>query len=195
MYNGPPSEQLQVITPEGFPGPVYDFDAVPMGSSALYLVWKPPENKNGEIIGYNISYSEVDGTNVGTTQVKDPIKDPNVLSYKLAGLKPNTKYRITIRATTNAGDGDPLFIEKATRGEEEIIPDPPHFSWAPKEDNEGNTFIRITWLPSFSSGKPGSHFFVQYRKKGLFVIYKFLILTVESVLIFFFFSLSLLYFF
>ena len=168
-YNGPPSERIQVQTPEGVPGPVYNFDAVPMGSSALYLVWKPPENKNGEIIGYNISYIELDGTKTGSTQVKDPIKDPNVLSYKLAGLKPNTRYRINIKATTRAGDGEDYFIEKATRGEEDIIPDPPHFSWTPKEDNEGNTFMRITWLPSFSSGKPGSHFYVQYRKKGKLV--------------------------
>jgi len=37
---------------------------------------------------------------------KDQITDPNQTQAKLAGLKPGTKYRIYINATTSAGAGE-----------------------------------------------------------------------------------------
>lgn len=77
-----------------------------MGSSAFHLVWKKPAQPNGELTGYKIYYEEVDGTFLGPKMEREPhIHDPEKLSTKLAGLKPNTKYRIHVTATTRAGEG------------------------------------------------------------------------------------------
>lgn len=106
-YNGPPSEVLGFDTPEGVPGTVAAFEAYPMGSSALFLVWKKPEQPNGILTGYRIYYQTVKGTKVGPMTEREPhISDPKQTRAKLAGLEPNTKYRVHIRATTKAGEGE-----------------------------------------------------------------------------------------
>ena len=78
-----------------------------MGSSAFYLIWKQVEEPNGVLRGYKIYYEKVEGTRLGPLIEREPpIKDPNQTRAKLAGLEPNTKYRLHIRATTIAGEGD-----------------------------------------------------------------------------------------
>lgn len=107
QYNGPPSEILSFDTPEGIPGPVRNLEAYPMGSSAFYLVWKKPAQPNGILTGYNIYYQIVNGMQVEALLARVPhITDPNRLSAKLSGLKSDTKYRIHVRATTKAGEGE-----------------------------------------------------------------------------------------
>lgn len=44
---------------------------------------------------------------VGVETQRPPITDPKQTSAKLASLKPGTNYRINIKATTNAGAGEP----------------------------------------------------------------------------------------
>lgn len=78
-----------------------------MGSSALYLVWKKPEQPNGILTGYKIYYQTVKGTMVGPLLEREPhITDPKQTRAKLAGLEEGTKYRIHIKATTSAGEGE-----------------------------------------------------------------------------------------
>lgn len=105
-FNGPPSAIIDFDTPEGVPSPVESLDAHPMGSSAFWLEWKKPLYPNGKLTGYKVYYEEVKGSYVGERREYDPhITDPRITSMKMAGLKPNTKYRISVAATTNAGEG------------------------------------------------------------------------------------------
>lgn len=106
-YNGPPSETLSFETPEGVPEPVVFLEAIPMGSSAFFLFWKKPAQPNGILTGYNIYYQEVNGTQVLDLMSRLPqINSPDVFSAKLSGLKPDTKYRLHVKATTKAGEGE-----------------------------------------------------------------------------------------
>lgn len=165
-YNGPPSEILSFDTPEGVPGTVQSLEAIPMGSSALYLVWKKPEQPNGILTGYKIYYQTVKGTKVGDLIEREPhISDPNQTSAKLAGLEPGTKYRIHIKATTNAGEGEGYYIEQRTRGSQPVPPDRPKFRWYRLPSENGFASIKVVWLPNTGEGKPGSHFFVKYKLK------------------------------
>ncbi|XP_067118775.1 LOW QUALITY PROTEIN: neuroglian-like [Centruroides vittatus] len=165
-YTGPRSEVIQFRTPEGTPGPVASFDAVPLGASAFYLIWKRPLEPNGNLTGYRIYYEEVHGTALGPKiERKPPITMPIETRAKLAGLKPNTKYRITIYATTKVGQGMPYFIELKTNKESDIPPDAPNFKWYNLPDEEGKAGVLVTWMPAVE-GRPGSHFYVQYRRKG-----------------------------
>ena len=50
-YNGPPSNVISFQTPEGKPGPVDALECFPMGSSALLLAWKRPQEINGILTG------------------------------------------------------------------------------------------------------------------------------------------------
>ncbi|XP_054278770.1 neuroglian isoform X2 [Macrosteles quadrilineatus] len=166
-YNGPPSETLSFDTPEGVPGTVQSLEAVPMGSSALYLVWKKPEQENGVLTGYKVYYQTVKGTRVGPLMEREPhITDPNATRAKLAGLEPGTKYRIHIKATTNAGEGEDYFIEQRTRGSQSAPPDTPMFRLEQEayQNNNGYGHVKVTWMPNLE-GKPGSHFYVKYKTK------------------------------
>lgn len=106
-FNGPASSPLQFETPEGVPSTVQSLEAFPLGSSAFLLQWKKPLQPNGKVTGYKIYYEEIKGTELGPRLEREPhISDPRVNSTKLAGLKPNTKYRLHIRATTKVGEGE-----------------------------------------------------------------------------------------
>ncbi|KAL3219634.1 hypothetical protein MRX96_030383 [Rhipicephalus microplus] len=166
MYNGPPSDSIEFSTPEGVPGPVASFEGIPMGSTGIYLLWKRPLETNGVLTGYHIYYEEVRGTQLGPKMERQPpVRDPLESRAKLAGLKPRTKYRITIHAATAQGQGDPNFIELETADESERVPDMPDFTWAYLPDRDGHAAVQVTWLPAMA-GHPGSHFYVQYRRKG-----------------------------
>lgn len=107
-YNGPPSETLSFDTPEGPPEPVRSFEAHPLGASSFLLIWEEPEQPNGILTGYKISYAIVNGTSVGKMVDRHPqIINPKQTRARLARLKPNTKYRIAIKAVTGGGEGKP----------------------------------------------------------------------------------------
>lgn len=105
-YTGPPSAVIDFDTPEGYPSGVQSLEAYPLGSSAFWLTWKKPLSPNGKLTGYKVYYEEVRGTFVGEKLTYEPqISDPRITSMKIAGFRPNTKYRLTIAATTKAGEG------------------------------------------------------------------------------------------
>ncbi|XP_012275891.1 neuroglian isoform X2 [Orussus abietinus] len=163
-YNGPPSEVLSFETPEGVPGTVLSLEAFPIASSALFLVWTKPSEPNGILTGYQISYQVVNGTRLGQELEREPhVSNPEATSAKLAGLAPDTKYRVHIRATTRAGDGKDYFIEQKTRIAQP--PDVPQFTWERILTENGLTTVRVTWQPNLN-GNPGSHFFAKYKLKG-----------------------------
>ena len=111
-YNGPPSNTITFDTPQGQPGPIDLLDCYPMGSSALLLQWKPPQEVNGVLSGYRIYYSKVTGTHIGPELEREPRIFNNVTDKaKLAGLEPHSKYRVTVKATTGAGEGLGYYTE------------------------------------------------------------------------------------
>uniref|UniRef100_A0A1W7RA45 Neuronal cell adhesion molecule n=1 Tax=Hadrurus spadix TaxID=141984 RepID=A0A1W7RA45_9SCOR len=165
-YSGPRSEVLDFQTPEGTPGPVAFLEAVPLGDSALYLVWKRPLEPNGDLTGYRIYYEEVNGTELGAKlERQPPIANPLETRAKLAGLKPDTKYRVTIYATTGKGQGVAYFIEAKTAKEADTAPDIPNFVWKSLPDEGGKANGLVRWMPAVK-GRPGNYFYVQFRRKG-----------------------------
>ncbi|KAH8344677.1 hypothetical protein KR067_003077 [Drosophila pandora] len=167
-FNGPPSAVIDFDTPEGVPSPVQGLDAYPLGSSAFWLTWKKPLYPNGKLTGYKIYYEEVQGSYVGERREYDPhITDPRVTRMKMAGLKPNSKYRISITATTKMGEGSEHYIEKRTLQDVAAMTAPatPSFSWEQLPSDNGLAKFRINWQPS-TEGHAGTHFFTMYRIKG-----------------------------
>ncbi|XP_026682020.1 neuroglian [Diaphorina citri] len=160
-YNGPPSEIISFVTPEGVPGTVQSLEAIPLGSSAFYLKWVKPEQPNGVLMGYKIKYQSVKGTKVGPLLERLPyISDPTTTSAKLAGLEPSTKYRIHLAGYTKAGDGADYFIEHRTRGTDNVAPGKPNFKLVRSGTENGYGAFKVIWEPN--PERPGSHFFVKY---------------------------------
>ena len=88
---------INIFSREGKPGPVDSLECFPMGSSALLLAWKSPQEVNGKLTGFRIYYQEVDGTQLGPVLERQPrIINPQSDKAKLAGLRPHSKYRVRI---------------------------------------------------------------------------------------------------
>ncbi|XP_023242973.1 neuroglian-like [Centruroides sculpturatus] len=169
-YNGPQSEAF-IVAPEGTPGPVASFNAVPFGSSAFHLSWEKPLEPNGNLTGYQIFYEEVYGTLLGPKVEREPpITIPTETRAKLFGLNPATRYRITICATTRAGQGMPYFIEIETNKALDKPPEVPDFKWVVLSHGEDKPGIAITWIPAVGCD-PRGQFYVQYRRESKFIIY------------------------
>lgn len=168
-FNGPASNTIKFLTPEGKPGPVDSLDCYSMGSSALLLAWKPPQDINGVLTGYRIYYQEVTGgSELGSITEREPriLKDTTGKA-KLAGLKPHSKYRVTIKATTRAGEGMPYYTECDTNFESSVAPSQPRFKYTVMNPDSGKARLKITWQPQVEAGNnPGSYFYVQYKKVG-----------------------------
>lgn len=182
-YNGPVSERLSFVTPEGVPEDMSFLEAHPLGSrpsadpkeaavSAFLLTWKPPGKPNGILTGYNIYYRPlIEGTTNARSPRKPQITGGNILSCKLSGLKEDTTYVIYISALTSAGASKEFFIEGTTASEAAgSKPGVPTFTWEPirSVDPDNNLIgVRIQWLPARGPNiNPGSHFSVKYKRQG-----------------------------
>jgi len=136
-----------------------------MGSSALLLQWKPPQEVNGILTGYRIYYSKVTGTNIGPELEREPRISNNVTDKaKLAGLEPHSKYRVTVKATTGAGEGLGYYTECDTNPQARQPPSMPNFRYTHLTAQNQMSRIKVTWQP-YVDGNPGSHFYVQYKKE------------------------------
>lgn len=109
--------------------------------------------------------SKVTGTALGPLQERKKEIDPKFDRAKLAGLEPNTKYRIEIRAKTKAGEGDKYYVEQTTKAMVNAKPDIPVFETMTVPAKEGTAHILVRWIPSLD-GHPGTHFVAWYRLRG-----------------------------
>ena len=69
-----------------------------VSSTSITVIWKPPQNLNGRLQGYEVSYM-LNGGSLSVVGVQ------NTTTWKLTGLKPYTVYTIFVRAKTGAGFG------------------------------------------------------------------------------------------
>ena len=104
----------------------------------------------------------VEGTQVGPLMERNGQINSEQIDAKLAGLRPDTKYRVHIKATTRSGEGVGNFVEMRTANESVTPPDIPSFKLEKLPSESGFAKVLVTWLPNYS-GNPGSHFFVKYR--------------------------------
>ncbi|KAI8742828.1 neuroglian [Biomphalaria glabrata] len=114
-YHGPPSDTVQVFTPEGLPDAVQGLFAVTVTSDSVTLRWLPPDRPNGLILGYDIGYQIVTGNNLGPmVKAKSSSMTPTSLQARVDNLKPNVRYRFSIVGRTQAGKGDVAYIDVRT---------------------------------------------------------------------------------
>ncbi|CAF0804833.1 unnamed protein product [Rotaria sordida] len=159
-YLGPTSLVVQFVTREGRPGPVTNLRGVPFAGNGIFLFWDPPDEPNGYIIGYQIDYRTIESivAQPGLDQPPIIIQDFNQRSYLIGGLKPNTRYRVQVRARTVAGlSTSPAMIELTTNYS--LVPSKPKFVVTYR----GTTFFNVSFDPTIMH-IPGSLYYVQYKE-------------------------------
>lgn len=96
---GPLSAPVQVKTQQGVPSQPTNLRAVATSSQTVQLNWKRPSHADGTIIGYEIYYNDT------FTQQEDSKPIPDVESYTLGDLNPDTLYFVWVAAKSRKGEG------------------------------------------------------------------------------------------
>uniref|UniRef100_A0A803TGV5 protein-tyrosine-phosphatase n=1 Tax=Anolis carolinensis TaxID=28377 RepID=A0A803TGV5_ANOCA len=150
------SEELVVQTEEDVPGsvPLESIQGGPF-EEKIYVQWKPPNETNGIITLYEITYKAVgslDPTADLSNQRGKVFKLRNETHHLFVGLYPGTTYSFTIKASTVKGFGPPITTRIATKI---AAPSMPEYD-ADSPLNETETTITVMLKPAQSRGAPVS---------------------------------------
>ncbi|XP_043956286.1 protein sidekick-2 isoform X1 [Gambusia affinis] len=118
--DGPRSPPLRLRTHEDTPGAVGHLSFTDILDTSLKVSWKEPQEKNGILTGYRISWEEFNRTNTRVTHYL-----PNLTQeYKVTGLTALTTYTIQVAAMTSKGQGQ-LSSSTISSGVPPELPGPP----------------------------------------------------------------------
>ncbi|KAM7387230.1 hypothetical protein PAMA_009714 [Pampus argenteus] len=118
--DGPRSPPQRLRTHEDTPGPVGHLSFTDILDTSLKVSWKEPQEKNGLLTGYRISWEEFNRTNTRVTHYL-----PNLTQeYKVTGLTALTTYTIQVAAMTSKGQGL-LSASTISSGVPPELPGPP----------------------------------------------------------------------
>ncbi|TMS15293.1 Protein sidekick-2 [Larimichthys crocea] len=118
--DGPRSPPQRLRTHEDTPGAVGHLSFTDILDTSLKVSWKEPQEKNGVLTGYRISWEEFNRTNTRVTHYL-----PNLTQeYKVTGLTALTTYTIQVAAMTSKGQGQ-LSASTISSGVPPELPGPP----------------------------------------------------------------------
>ncbi|KAJ0001330.1 hypothetical protein NQD34_006350 [Periophthalmus magnuspinnatus] len=118
--DGPRSIPQRVRTHEDTPGAVGHLSFTDILDTSLKVSWKEPQEKNGVLTGYRISWEEFNRTNTRVTHYL-----PNLTQeYKVTGLTALTTYTIQVAAMTSKGQGQ-ISASTISSGVPPELPGPP----------------------------------------------------------------------
>uniref|UniRef100_G3UAZ9 Neurofascin n=1 Tax=Loxodonta africana TaxID=9785 RepID=G3UAZ9_LOXAF len=107
--DGPRSETKEFTTPEGVPSAPRRFRVRQPNLQTINLEWDHPEHPNGILIGYTLKYVAFNGTKVGKQIVENFA--PNQTKFTVPRADPVSRYRFTLSARTQVGNGEAVTEE------------------------------------------------------------------------------------
>ncbi|KAM7150796.1 receptor-type tyrosine-protein phosphatase T isoform 1-T1 [Macrochelys suwanniensis] len=161
------SEELVVQTEEDVPGPV-PLESIQGGpfEEKIYVQWKPPNETNGIITLYEITYKAVGSLDPSadlSSQRGKIFKLRNETHHLFVGLYPGTTYSFTIKASTVKGFGPPITTRIATKISAPSMPE--YDMDSPL--NETDTTITVMLKPAQSRGAPVSVYQLVVKEERL----------------------------
>uniref|UniRef100_H3CYJ4 Sidekick cell adhesion molecule 2 n=1 Tax=Tetraodon nigroviridis TaxID=99883 RepID=H3CYJ4_TETNG len=139
--DGPRSPPLRFRTHEDTPGAVGHLSFTDILDTSLKVSWKEPQEKNGLLTGYRISWEEFNRTNTRVTHYL-----PNsTQEYKVTGLTALTTYTIQVAAMTSKGQGQ-LSASTISSGVPPELPGPPTNLAI---SNIGPRFVTLQFKPGY----------------------------------------------
>ncbi|XP_061768377.1 protein sidekick-1-like [Nerophis ophidion] len=157
--DGPPSSAVLLQTKEDVPGPPVRVVFPEVRLSSARVVWEPPTNPNGLILGYQISYrlEHRDGQQWTTVEVGS-----NGRQFTVTGLTPEQSYLFRLVARTAVGWGQEHEALVVTTERRER-PQPPRKLSVPQDGVEARQ-LRLQWVTGSSGSSPLRYFTVQIKE-------------------------------
>lgn len=134
---GPLSAPVQVKTQQGVPSQPAGIRAVSTSSSSIKISWSKPLHRNENVMGYEIYWNDTFADQSYQRAI------PDVQSYVLGELYPDTTYYIWVAAKSRQGEGAataPLVV----RTEQYVPGAPPQSVGGQSLDSRS---LRINWKP------------------------------------------------
>ncbi|XP_018418112.1 PREDICTED: receptor-type tyrosine-protein phosphatase T isoform X4 [Nanorana parkeri] len=159
------SGEIVVHTEEDVPAPI-PLESIQGGpfEEKIYLQWKAPNETNGVISMYEISYKAVGSLDPSadlSNQKGRIFKLRNETHHLFVGLYPGSTYSFTIRASTSKGFGPPVTTRIATKIAAPSLTD----SEPELPLNETETTITVWLKPAQSRGAPVSVYQVVVKEQ------------------------------
>ncbi|KAK2817285.1 hypothetical protein Q5P01_025476 [Channa striata] len=157
--DGPPSNPILLRTKEDAPGPPVRMVFPEVQLSSVRVVWQPPTNPNGIILGYQISYR---------LDSRDPLRwttvevGSNARQFTVTGLSPEQTYvfRLTARTAVGWGEVQEALVVTTERRER---PQPPRKLSVPQDGIESRR-LRLHWLTGGSGSSPLRYYTLQVKE-------------------------------
>ncbi|XP_070769541.1 protein sidekick-1 isoform X2 [Enoplosus armatus] len=159
MGDGPPSNPILLRTKEDVPGPPVRMVFPEVRLSSVRVVWQPPTNPNGIILGYQISYrlDSRDPQRWTTVEVGS-----NARQFTVTGLSPEQAYVFQLTARTAMGWGEEQEALVVTTERRER-PQPPRKLSVPQDGVESRR-VRLHWVTGGSGSSPLRYFTLQVKE-------------------------------
>ncbi|XP_048186046.1 protein sidekick-1 isoform X1 [Perognathus longimembris pacificus] len=158
--NGVPSAPLILErTKDDAPGPPVRLVFPEVRLTAVRIVWQPPEEPNGVILGYQIAYRLASSSPHTFTTVE---VGATVRQFTATELAPESAYLFRLSAKTRQGWGAPLEATVITTEKRER-PAPPRELLVPQAEVTARS-LRLQWVPGSDGASPIRYFTVQVRE-------------------------------
>ncbi|XP_073323462.1 protein sidekick-1 [Pagrus major] len=159
MGDSPPSDPILLRTKEDVPGPPVRMVFPEVRLSSVRVVWQPPTNPNGIILGYQISYrlDSRDPQRWTTVEVGS-----NARQFTVTGLSPEQTYvfRLTARTAVGWGEAQEALVVTTERRER---PQPPRKLSVPQDGVESRR-LHLHWVMGGSGSSPLRYFTLQVKE-------------------------------
>ncbi|XP_045020252.1 protein sidekick-1 isoform X1 [Bubalus bubalis] len=158
--NGVPSlPPILERTKDDAPGPPVRLVFPEVRLTSVRIVWQPPEEPNGIILGYQIAYRLASSSPNTFTTVE---VGATVRQFTATELAPESAYVFRLSAKTRQGWGEPLEATVITTEKRER-PAPPRELQVPQADVTARSLC-LRWVPGGDGASPIRYFTLQLRE-------------------------------
>ncbi|XP_058443923.1 protein sidekick isoform X6 [Malaya genurostris] len=154
--DGPRSTPITVKTLQGLPGPPSSLSFSDITMNSLKVGWNPPKKRNGEILGYIVTYETTEDNEKFSKQVKQKVSGTSLL---IQNLEEEVTYTFTVRAQTI--DYGPALSGNVTTGPQEGSPVSPRDLLLSKSQAS----VDMSWLNGPSGKGPILGYYIETKKR------------------------------
>ncbi|XP_060530016.1 protein sidekick isoform X3 [Cylas formicarius] len=154
--DGPRSSPIIVKTLQGLPSAPVNLRFLDITMNSLVVMWDPPKKRNGDIMGYIVTYETTEENEKFSKQVKQKVSTNHL---QIQSLEEEITYTFTVRAQTI--DYGPSVANNVTTGPQEGSPA------SPKELTILKTLssVELHWLNGPTGKGPILGYYIESRKK------------------------------
>ncbi|KAL1140779.1 hypothetical protein AAG570_000709, partial [Ranatra chinensis] len=154
--DGPRSSPITVKTLQGLPGPPRNLRFTEITMTSLIVSWDPPKKRNGELVGYIVTYETAEQNDRFSKQVKQKVTEPKL---EVQTLEEEVTYLFSVRAETI--DYGPAIRGNITTGPQDGSPATPR-AFSITKTVSG---VDMHWMNSASGKGPILGYYIQSRRK------------------------------